>query len=183
MSDRLNQTMRDEIIKRLIAHRFQATLDEHTRREFELAEAVYSATYNGIIQEKMNGLPKGWLEESSEIRLTFGGRNSHAQFQDEKPRRFLSEHMRWGEGNLAFPATSPLTKQFHSLERDKELIRVEMTDVRNQVRAQLRHFTTIKKLRKEWPQIEQFTQGLGTTPMLPALPLQKLNDMLGLSSN
>ena len=180
MSDRLNQTMRDEIISRLIAHRFQATLDEHAKREFELAEAVYTATYNAKTRQEMCALPKGWLEESSEIRLTFGGSSSHTQFQDEKPRRFLSKHIRWGDGNLAFPTTSPLTKEFHNLERDKEMLRVEIVDVKNQVRAQLAHFTTIKKLRKEWPQIEQFTQGLGTAPMLPALPLRKLNEMLGL---
>lgn len=181
MSDRLNSGMRDEILSRIDEHTFGKRREKLETRRFRLADSCYRALYSKPVRKKMEALPEGWLPTEVYIRVAFGGRQNTLRFAEEENRRFQERHTHY-DGILSLGADSPQATKFADIEADKATLHEESLEARAQVRAVLNRVTTLAKLKKEWPEVTQFTKGLGDSPFLPALPIRKLNETLGLKS-
>lgn len=181
MSDRLNDRMRRTILNTVIAHAFDEEEQALAEEWKALGDACYDKRYPKAVREKMAALPKGWLPETNHIEVAFGGQQASLSFTDGD-RRVQHRHSAWGDRRYSIRADDRLSARFAELDRKQTKFEERKHEAEAQTRAALRSVSTIKKLRKEWPEIAPFTKGLGDTPLLPALPVADLNAMLRLGS-
>lgn len=209
MSNRLTNDMRGKIVNAVLEHKFNPIIAELAKDFAALADDVHKTAFRKIL-EKIEALPEGWLPTDDDIqvefgagkmqRLNFNGQFTHrygyrvidgvhvseadlntfAQFPPATFRRFPANKK--GTCVSSFDARSELSLRYDELSNRKYDLISSFNKARLETGVAVSKFTTIDKLLEAWPEIEPFTKGVAAKakPQLPAVPIMKLNELLGL---
>lgn len=193
MSTRLNIDNRNAIIRDALAHRFSADVKSLIDERATFASAVYDDICKKADRLKMAELPEGWLIETDNIAVQFGGDFVRVNFagklygdlvratdysRDDK-RRVLAKHAN---------GCAKIYDATHKLASEHQRLRSKETDIKNAYKTAsqsmmtaLNRVSTVKKLIETWPEIAPFASRHDTgKPSLPALPTEQLNKLLDL---
>lgn len=209
MSNRLTNDMRGKIVNAVLEHKFNPQIIELANEYAGLANTVYLTAFKKSL-EQINSLPDGWLPTDTDIQIEFGaGKMLRLQFNGCFTHRYgsrLVDGVYVHETDFHVFATYPaaVVKRFPANKKSSCVASFEARDklsitygklenrkydlisgfekARADTAATIGRFTTIDKLLEVWPEIEPFTKGVAAKPkpQLPAVPVMKLNEMLGL---
>lgn len=174
---RLTEALRNTIRKRILDHRFKAEKDKQIAVRQAFGDAVYNDLYSESDRRKMQRLPSGWLEETDEVRVRFGGTFTHVHFS--KRRRIPADCSL--SCAKVYPATHEFAKRYEQLRNAEKALQASEKEAWQQIAAALNAVSTLKRLHEVWPETKEFTKDLGSsTRNLPAVPVKVLNKMLNL---
>lgn len=197
-SAKLTTTVRDQIVARLLRHRFSGEAAQLIADRAAFAERVYDAVFAKAQRDRMNALPKGWLPTTSQVTISFGGtgRDSYASLYlsgrdygvldsmlDTKPdtiERPVPSIQQ--QGCLkAFEPTDALSVEHESLCDRAASLKSAIAEARSSIGAVVNSVTTTGKLREAWPEIGTFLDDFEEVKLsLPAVPTRELNALLDL---
>lgn len=199
MAKRLTSHIRDQIAKSVLTHRFSDEINALIAERSAFAEDVYNDVYRKADREKMAALPAGWLPEVDSLTAQFGeGVYSYATIplngeiygslrayrNGPKPvesvrRRSFNKHSRGC--CKVYPADHRLSSRYDKIESAEKDLAKRIRETEQQVVAALASTSSVSVLLKAWPEIEPFAKHFIATPAkLPAIPVESLNETLGL---
>lgn len=198
MSTRLTNDLRDTIATDILRHRFNEQVDALIADRAALADAVYNDIYRKADREKMEALPKGWLPEETNIGVQFGAPGSRyeslefsgqfygklsalrAKREDERVTRRVPHKHRSGCVKV-YEEAHKLAIRHQEIDARQSALMAEYDAASRQTKAALVSVSTIKRLIEVWPEVAPFAARHEDAPrQLPAVPTEKLNEMLGL---
>lgn len=209
MSNRLTNNMRGCIVNAVLEHKFNPIIADLAKDFAALADDVYKIAFRKTLAQ-IDALPEGWLPTDDDIqvefgagkmlRLNFNGRftarygstvidgvhvseadlHSFASFPGAVHKRFPANKK--GVCVASFDARESLSLRYEELSNKKIDLISSFNKARTETGVAVGRFTTIDKMLEAWPEIEPFTKGIAAAPkpQLPAVPVVKLNEMLGL---
>jgi len=193
MSTRLTISIREEISKAALAHRFADDVKALIDAKAEFAAAVYADLYSKADRQRMDELPDGWLENAENIGVQFGGKYTRIYFNGytygqiikatdykrEDRRRILDKHSR-GAAKVYEPSHK-LCIEHDKIDQRERGLREAYDTAERHLKSALAAVSTVKRLIETWPEIAPFATKFETEkPSLPALPTQHLNKILDL---
>lgn len=200
-STRLTNSIRDSLLKKLLERAFKARCDEFLKRAAAFAVAVHADVF-GKDLEKMNALPKGWLPQDDGIMVRFGGDNTRLSFKGSLgsggiPDAFRrcgstggdSVYLRLtdstkGTTAKVYNAREPLAAEYEGLINERKDLCDEIERAARTAKAAMESCSTIEKLIKVWPEVEEFAKEFlvdgERKALLPDVPRAQLNNLLNL---
>lgn len=175
---RLTNYMRDEIINKLIEHRFSEHEKELQKQGHILGLAIYDDIYPPEIQKAMAALPNNFLPLQFYICCNFGSKFAQVYFGCEKPVAYKHSY----SSAKVYNFSDPLSDQFFKLRDERKELKDKKDIARETAQSILYSVHTVKKLLQVWPECQPFVETVASVPkpMLPALPIADVNAMLGL---
>lgn len=196
----LTNTMRDQFIADLLAHRYSdegAALDSEAAA---LAIAVYNDLYKPAQRAAMAELPAGWLSEVTQLIIQFGAFGGYTYLAldggesnrsesfikrkkpDAKPIALRVAHKHTTGCAKVYAPEHHFTATFRTIEERRKDLSDRMRQARSQIKAVVYSVSSTKMLRERWPEASAFVARLerAVPPALPAVPLSSLNASLGL---
>lgn len=194
---RLTVSMREQITRAVLKHRFSAEITAVIKERAAFAEVVYNDIFKKSDRDAMQALPEGWLHNDNYISVKFsegnfnytnlnfnGSFSSHINSiagiaPETNYKRVPNKHSR---GCAAvYAETSKIGTQYRDISNKIEALEQTIKEAESQLAAALSKATTIANLLKTWPEIEPFTKTFATVKAnLPAIPTAKLNCILDL---
>jgi hypothetical protein len=186
---RLTKEMRDHIITKAMAGRFDARRAELQTARDALALAVYKYQF-GKDEAIARALGTLWVQMESEIRiegigLLWGGRGAIDPLRDEsfrldKSYPFPSGH----EGNNVYiDEAHPLHGSCDYLIKALNKLDADVAELRGKINSLLLSCSTLKQLREAWPEGEPFFPPEApqySTALVPITLTHDINKALGL---
>lgn len=110
--------------------------------------------------------------------MNLGGRRVTLQFSEN------DYESRMASNGFTLPGDHPLVIEFDRLCGVENDIQKRHNDLRDQLRASLSKFTTVKKLLEAWPEAKELLPETleEAKPQLPAVQTSELNALIGLPS-
>lgn len=194
---RLTNSIRDQIIKAVLKHRFSDEITTIIKERSVLADAVYNDIFKKSDRDIMQSLPEGWLHNDGYlsvkigeggwgyINLNFNGSfsthlNSIAGVSLETIYKRVPNKQSRGCAAV-YAETSKIGTQYRDICNKIETLEQTIKDAENQLSAALSKATSIANLIKSWPEIEPFTKAFAPVKSnLPAIPTAQLNSILDL---
>ena len=190
---RLNNDMRDLILKRAIEHRFKKLAEDLNNKHAEFALKVYRSLFTAKEASLIESLPKGWLREGSEFQVQIAGAYTYLSLNGSSaflgipitkkevtmrriPAKFASA------AATVIDAGTPLADEHSYLANETQAIKEKIREAERSLRAVLNNAKSLGALLKSYPELEPFTKGMTPERLatLPAVPREKLNSMLDL---
>lgn len=180
-SIRINAAIRAVLLKRIIAHGYDAQIAEFTKREHALALAAYNATFSTKLQKQMEDLPKHTVPETSRLEVYVDGEHLHLQLGKEVRIPYSHKHG-YSTDRISFHSGIPLGAEIKKFIRERHEFSEKKTKTWESTKAVLESTTTLKKLLEIWPEVEAFTHDIGKAKSITALavPIETLNRVIGL---
>lgn len=200
-STRLTNNIKSALLRRLIERAFKAQAQDMIDKHSAFAVRVYKDTFADKLK-KMNGLPEGWLPTNDRIKVSFAGQVQSMRFDgalegwsidstlkgagaktlEVKDMRF-TDKANGGCCNV-YDATHPLAEEFTAHKNEMADLISEIQAAERTARTAMDSVTTVGKLIEVWPEVEEFAKDFldngERKAVLPMVPRQKLNDILGL---
>jgi hypothetical protein len=177
MMARLTGWIRNGILNKLTAHRFDAEFAAINVRERALGEKIYHDIFSEAEIELMASLPEGWLLEQDSIGIQFSGYHygsielpSLFRFPMEKSCGCLKSY----DGGTEFAA------EWEKILADRADVKSRRVQARAAASAILESVTTTAALLSKWPEVAPFLPAATEVHQLPALPIDNINKLLGL---
>lgn len=168
-------------------------------RRAALAEAVRVESWGGAeslasaegIVEEINALvaqlPKGSNVKTQKLGYSersvdaaFGGMQTSIPFNGGEGDRVFG---RTTYNRFLLPADHELTKEFNAIEAEQQRIDDQAATLTATVRAACDKVTTVEKLLKVWPEVEELVPANEKTPGTAlAIPTDELNKLIGLGA-
>lgn len=181
-SIKLTNAHREEILQKLLEHRFGEESKKLNAEIEEIASDAYEKIFGNKMIRQMYELPEGWLPETSAIRITVNGSYKYLRFNvpnDDTQKRIPASKN--GGVLYQFEKDDKITKRIEEYELKHSNYIENYREVKAQVRALLASVTTLGKLHAVWPEVQEFTKDIpGYVYALPVVQTEKLNTMLGL---
>lgn len=194
---KLSNSIREALLSDLMRHGYSAETNALYAEWAALSEAVYQDLYSAENHATIAGLPDGWLPTVSSIdvaffgqreTLAFNGRFDRRQLANLLPtpgeaqtRRILSQDTRRSGSIVVYSSDHPLSVRRDALRGKTQDFIDRVAKGRAQAWVALCGVTTVKRLVEVWPEVKPFAAKYMTEkPQLPAVPVAKLNEMLGL---
>lgn len=201
MSTRLTKEMRAATVAALLKHKFEAAEKALCLDVEQFGRDCFAHFMGKDNPRDMAKCPAGWFRH--EQRLDFEVSNQRPYFDittDYNTGKVvvrLSSLPRWTwpillEKSHPIPyymaetskrqikRDNPLWSVAESLNNRAAKLNEERREVDAKTYGALAAFTTVEKLVKAWPEVAEFIPGGKPPAMLPALPVEDLNKMLGL---
>lgn len=192
-SEKLTVAMRESIAREMIKHRFCKEAAKLVKERAALARAVYDDLYKAKDRKLIESLPKGWLPESSSIRVRFAESYEEIEFSGHnynfkayllKPEPVLLP-LAWKHRNscvASYDAGHRLSIRHAELTAKTNELFKRIYEAEAQIDGALDSVTTTGKLREVWPEAAPFVAKYEkpASPKLPAIPVASLNAMLNL---
>lgn len=190
---RLNNDMRDLILKRAIEHRFKKLAEDLNDKHAEFAHKVYRSLFTAKEASLMESLPKGWLREVSGFKVQIAGHYTHLSLNGSSS--FLDLTITKNEVTLrripdkfanaaatVIDSGTPLADEYSSLANETQALKEKIREAKRSLRAVLNNAKSLGALLKSYPELEPFTKGMKPERLatLPAVPREKLNSLLDL---
>ncbi len=205
---RLNAANRRDIMKDVLAYRFEPDVRRLQAERRELA----SETYHDVLGENLklaNSLPDGWLRESNHISVQFGmgfDGFAHLNFSGEisaskrvtpnitdqyvilrllgdQEERFHRVPSSLSHCAKRYSEGDVLTLRYQAQQEALKLLDAAVGKAVAELNSALARYTTVDQLVEAWPEIRPFAEKHTTRVVetaLPALPTDQLNKLLGL---
>jgi hypothetical protein len=194
---RLTAAIRDEIIEDMISHRYLEECHEHIMHMKCFAEAVYEDIYSEKTRAEFEALPKGWLPESTMIKVIFGNSHAELNFNGLFETRYSNQEFSFlkdfdtkvyqpiskrlpdkdkGSWIKRYEANSSMAIEYDQLINDRKTIIAEMKDSKTKLGGVLNSFSSSGPLVESWPEIAPFLKKFIKEPApLPAIPVESFN--------
>lgn len=177
---RLNSTIREAIVKHLMAHRFEKQEKAQKERKAALGDLAYQTVIDALKPEEkalLVKIPPRWLRTVSSIHFSYPGGYDRVEFNHETglPSKLIRTHQ--------LEAEHPLTKAIVDYERSKDELKQEKRDARHAAETALGKVTTVKRLLEEWPEIRPIVDKAlpeSHQPKPPSLRKEDLNKQFAL---
>lgn len=194
-SVRLTKSLKEEIIKGLLAHKYLKSVEALCEKQKDFAHKVYNDVYSKAQREQMNKLPNGWLPTKLYVRVQFGASCNYAQltFAGDKGlydfrKYFYVKAPKNIELVIPYRDINSCSKRYENTDKlaeEYQTLKDEHDDLLNKVHEDERKaagtigsITTLKALLKAWPEIKPFVPDYALRAQkdnLPALPVKQLN--------
>lgn len=180
-SIRINAAIRAVLLKRIIAHGYDAQIKEFTKREHALALAVYNATFPAKLQKQMEDLPKNTVPETSRLEVYVDGEQHQLHLSKEFRIPYSHQHS-YTNDRISLHSGIPLGAEIKKFIRERHEFNEAKRKTWESTKAVLESTTTLHKLLEIWPEIEAFTHDIGKAKPITALavPIETLNRVMGL---
>lgn len=184
---RLTNQVRDEILKRIVDDQLRKQADKIAERRFSLSTKVYNDIYSKAMRDKMEELDNGWLPETTEFVVQFGGTSSGAcrRMLREK-KRFLHKHVdSYNRTIKVYEDEHRFTKEHDEITREEDKLAEQFSKAKMQAKAVVYSCNTTKTLKEVWPEIADIVSEFepkgdeeNGTSIIPVIT--GLNELLGL---
>jgi len=179
-SIKLNQTIRDDILLSIMS----MWDEKNTEPDIKTAEHTLALWLWGRCVGKglsFDGVPDKFLNKSTGIKFSFGGDVNQVHLEYAMP-------VWWGRYDVpvleVFEKEHKELKKFHKTNADHETWRAQRDEIKRESAVVLESVNTTKQLVEMWPQCEPFLPAYVANPdqavRLPAIPLSRLNERLGI---
>lgn len=183
-STRLTKEMKEQIASKILSKAYIKKEKSIEEQRFAFSERVYKDIYKKEL-DQMNDLPQGWLPESSEFTVQFGGRQTgYCRRMLREPKRFQAHHVkRYNQCIKIYSDNHKFTKKHDALTEKWESIREEKKNAERSIWAMLNSCNTTKQLKEAWPEIAKYVEifepaSERSTAVAPIM--DNLNKQLGL---
>lgn len=204
---RLTDRKRAIIAHKALMFKFKKKARQILLKDIKFAQKVYNNVYSKKERDLFESLPKGLMYHSMFFKVQFGSNFTEigtglldcninnrlrTTYEDEECNGQF-ERSDLGCVNMLMPyedrnrcvkiyeATDKLALEFVNITRATQDFKEEFIKAKQQLINTLKVFTTIKQLEKEWKEITQFLPKGETKVLLPALPIDDINNMLGIN--
>lgn len=188
-SIRLSNSVRDEIISRLINEAFDKKFEDIDSERYALSLKVYNDVFSKKERDAMYELPDGWLPTVSEMKVQFGGDSCGVCRREFKePVRVPAKYTEsYGRIYKVYPDNHAFTKLHDSITSDFDSLKQLKNKAIAQAKAVLYSCNTTKALKEAWPEIENLVceyepseESENKTAIVPVA--NGLNQILGLAA-
>lgn len=177
---RLNSTIRQTIVKHLMAHAFEKQEKALEEQKAALGDLAYQTVIAALpAREKplLEQVPDSWLRTRGGLHFAYPGGYDHVSFGEDKhlPEKLIRTHK--------LEADHKLTKAIVAYERARDDLKKEKRDARKAAETALGRVTTIKRLLEEWPEIKPIVEKAlpeARQPSLPSIRKEDLNKQFAL---
>lgn len=177
MTVKLTKGIRDDILHKIMKHRFAADEEAVEQQGHALAHKIYLDTFTAEDIKLMSSLPTGWLETDNDF---------HVQLGSEYVRLVFSEHRRLPADKLrgcwkVYKSNHEFSLEYDTLKDARANLKEAKAVAERQIKAVLESVTTVNKLNEIWPEIAEFTAKYKEAPgKVPMLVPNELNKTLNL---
>ena len=190
---RLTRQLRSEITKAVLAHRFSAQAEALAEAEEALGQRLYTRMFPATERHHMSSLPPGYLPETQSLEVVIGvnPNKCYGCLVLKNPVRVPYEkYNRYSKTCMPVTVLTEVDVE-GSLDSDlwehlekKRALAAGKIEGWKALEGVLAGFTTIPKLLKAWPELEEFTKPYRTNRSpsrdLPALRTDELNKLFKL---
>lgn len=178
---RLTNAIREEILNKLLVHKFSQEEQDIKREMMDFALEVYRSALTKEELAWVNSAPKSFRCSigSGYIRAYFAGQHCLLDVSADSCFAFTDEIA----SRMRFAADHPFTTTFEKIEQKDRAFRIRRRNAENEAEAVLWSVQTLKKLLEVWPEIEPFcpTPEVKTkTSTAIAIRRDELNNTFGL---
>jgi len=174
---KLNNQIRNDIVSKLIAHRFDAEGAALDKEEYSLAEAVMTRAMGGEEELiKFDRLPAKWFNTSGHIGVRAGGLDTFLNFCNDRPVPCFINNR---SISCVIDADDPLADLIRDYDARSKDLRRRKREARMAAEGAISSVTTTERLIKIWPEIAPFVPTEAKVGPV-ALRTAELNALLGL---
>lgn len=190
-SIRLNNHLRDFIIRKFIDNAFSLRREALKEASYALNERIYNDIYPEHIRARMEELPKGWLPKSNEFKVYFGTEGRGGMCRPSLKTERLFPYSAYS-GGYSTPALK-VYEENHQLYIEHEehtskcdSLKKESAKAEQMIRAIVYSCNNTRTLIAAWPECEDVVLSIcddtyeSNKQHLPAIPTAELNTLLGL---
>jgi hypothetical protein len=175
---RLSGTNKETILRRIIAHAFDAEKRQLGAEFLKLAEDAYQTVYSKEAHYAFKTLPKGSFFTQGAISITFEGNGGFVRLDLAEGKPCFYEKR---NSSHIIPADNPLGPRYLGLKNRREALQEAEDKARAEAWAILTKATTVEGLLEMWPEVVSFTAGIfAPTADLPMVQIGQLNSALKL---
>lgn len=173
---KLTKAIKENILGRIIRHRFAKTEEELTKAKEAFALDIYCALYTPDEIKKMRALPEGWLKTVTAVRLrtAFDGWHGYS-LGEEEGRLPIQDHK--GYELRVNDNKEPIYVKFLDLQEKIDATRQARRKAELDIDAVLNSVTTVNRLLTVWPEAEQFILASSATFKRRSLPVPIINEL------
>lgn len=171
---RLTNTDRERICLAAVAARFDPLDEALAHEEHAIADRVYRSSIPVEEEAFAAGLPAHWHKTEGRIYVNVAGQRHWLEF---RAKRIIPPALDW------VVEDGPLAATVHQFALKRESRKALRKEAHRAVRAMLDSIASLKALETNWPEGKEFYQFLyqAKGAPLPAVPVQTVNSILGLS--
>lgn len=183
MSTRLTNSLREECVKKALAHALDERKTALRGKRMAFANDVLDDILGPELLRWIATAPEGALPKIQGFTCVFsGGAYAHLALGGA---RLVTEAQRHGNALARYSYDHPLSVRYRELEDEKQVLAEEEEKLRAEMRAVLASCSTKKKLRETWPELVTLMgTALDDDPTAEKcraiVPSATLNDRLGL---
>lgn len=181
-SVRLNEKIRQAILKKLMEHAFaeeQKLLDRDHER---LALDVYNDLYPADVQRKMKRLPVNFFATDTTILVNFGGQTVNLKVT-KCPVSYAHYSTAYTPAK-AYAADHPFSERHAGLYSRKKDLEERAAVARKHAYSVIYNCVTCKQLVEVWPEVDPFvipfTKASSPQSVALMVPVKELNRQFGL---
>lgn len=183
MSTRLTNSLREECVKKALAHALDERKTALREKRMAFANDVLDDILGPRLLRWIATAPEGALPKIQVFTCVFSGR-PYAQLALGRAR-LVTEAQRQGNALARYSYDHPLSVRYRELEDEKRVLAEEEEKLRAEMRAVLDSCTTRKILREKWPELVTLMgTALDNEPTAEKcralVPSATLNERLGL---
>lgn len=199
-TQRLTNSLRDDIRKALIINRFQDDAAAILKEAQEMALEVYHFTYDKPLLRRMKNMPDGFLCKDNDVDVNIGGQFHQLPFNGNITwgwlRKFDLEQpdgiekicaYKYKNGRIVLDVDSDIAIKVLNLAEKRSEFDEKVSRAIATTDAALSSVTTVKKLITIWPEVQPFIPGCAiagktnpTHALPPAIRREDLNAALDL---
>lgn len=180
---RLNTGYRAEIVRAAIAAAFDRDEKKMEKREHMLARKCWDHVVPPKVRKMLAGLPDGWLVTKEDIEFSIAGLSIALKAERALPIPYTVK-CHYSQRIGVIPA-GPLADEVQQLMADKEDFKKRRKTAIATLEALVAQAYSTETLVAQWPSGEKYVRDLEkkipVKPTLPAVRIEELNVMLGLS--
>jgi hypothetical protein len=172
-SRRLTKSLIEQIKSNMCHSLFKKREEELKIKKRQLADAIYQLIYTDEEYRYMRESPDGAFMSLDTLSIGVG-RYSASLTMSESRKFFYRDvhatHNMHGVGNIM--------DRYYALEKEKEDLSEERQQLRTYAIGVMKQITTVEKLLKVWPEVEEYIPGDSSITNLPTVNTEALNLMI-----
>lgn len=175
---RLNDSLRNRILTRLMDHRFAVEQKQLNQDRDKHGNDVYNDIYPEALRRKFAKMAEH-LPSSTHIRVQFGAEFTEVGFSKSRP---VSERHTEYRAAKIYGADHELSERFFDLQKRSRDLADRRSKAHKAGEITLRNCASVKQLVEAWPEVAEFVADIGTETPVVALtvPVKDLNAHFGL---
>lgn len=174
-AQRLTNAIKQAILHNMEEKLFRKRRDDLEMRKRKLAEEAWRSMYTTEELKYIIADPGGFLPRNTAISIMIDGHRCEIPFGKAIPYAYR-DYQRWP--NMKIDSEHPLYSKYKDIERVGGEIDKEKRQLQETVASIMEKVTTLKRLKEEWPDVEEYLPQINPQTNLPALPMSALTDLV-----
>lgn len=170
MTVRIIESIRREITRLLLNHRFDEQMGQLEKAEHILAKRAHHLRYTSAVFKQMEAVPSGWMPTATDVRVKDANGFRRLRLANPLPIQEVDKDQWVDLTTLKGPAAISVATALATHEKACKELGREKEELRRCTMNALAAFHTLKALLLAWPEIEPFTDALGLSSKKKSLP-------------